>query len=246
MKRSLAAAGIALLLMFPSAVCAQEEGTAAVGQRITEEQIRESPEFQELSERVTVLEDCEVLDFPGRKDGQPVGEILELDEVERTASIQGEWSRITFSDMDGANKTGYVPTAVLDVELPETEGNITEVDGDMAGALSPSSGRDFCAGGRERHRRCVGRERSAGRNAGGGFLRCFSCAARDVSHYPLLSLQYLLRSLGKRHYLYRSDGNHKPHHCGGSHADSLWFAGGDQRAGVCGGGLRRRHQDQLY
>ena len=145
MRRSLVAAGMALLLMFPSAVCAQEEGTEEAGQRITEEQIRESPEFQELSEVVTVLEDCEVLDFPGRKDGQPVGEILEFDEVERTASINGSWSRITFSDMDGANKTGYVPTGVLDVETPETEGNITEVDGDRAGALSPSSGEGIFA-----------------------------------------------------------------------------------------------------
>ena len=53
-----------------------------------------------------------------RKDGEVVGEVLELDEVKRTGTVNDVWSRIEFLDGNGTAQTGYIPTSCLD--LPET------------------------------------------------------------------------------------------------------------------------------
>lgn len=94
-----------------------------------------------LSDTVTVSSDCDILDYPGRKDGEVVGEILELDEIERTGTVEDIWSQILYLDAGGLQKTGYVPNSVL--ELPETEDEQAndEVDEELnAGTIHESEG----------------------------------------------------------------------------------------------------------
>ena len=75
-------------------------------------------QIQPADEEVEVKTDSSILDFPGRKDGEVVGEVLELDEVKRTGTVNDVWSRIEFLDGNGTAQTGYIPTSCLD--LPET------------------------------------------------------------------------------------------------------------------------------
>ena len=62
---------------------------------------------------VTAVKNSEVYDFPGKKEGEIIGEILKYDEVERQAVIYGTWSQITYLDDDNTEKSGYVPTNVF-------------------------------------------------------------------------------------------------------------------------------------
>lgn len=62
---------------------------------------------------VTAEEDYDILDYPGRKDGEVIGEILEMDEVKRTATIDEVWSQITFLDDLEQEQVGYVPTSIF-------------------------------------------------------------------------------------------------------------------------------------
>lgn len=62
---------------------------------------------------VLVLQDIDVIDYPARKEGQVVGELLEDDEVDVTGSVDGIWSRICFVDRNRNELIGYVPSSVL-------------------------------------------------------------------------------------------------------------------------------------
>ena len=41
--------------------------------------------------------------------------MLELDQVKRTGTVNGVWSRIKYQNADGTEKEGYIPTSCLDV-----------------------------------------------------------------------------------------------------------------------------------
>ena len=88
------------------------------------------------------VKDCNILDFPGRKDGEIVGEILEYDEVERTATVNGIWSRIYYQNAEGKRRIGYIPTNVLEgqEDAKEMDKTITVVDGEEAGVIHKSEG----------------------------------------------------------------------------------------------------------
>ena len=66
-----------------------------------------------MEDTVTVAEDTDILDFPGIKDGEIIGEALEYDELTRTATVNGVWSRVIFEASNGLKKTGYLPTSSL-------------------------------------------------------------------------------------------------------------------------------------
>ena len=79
----------------------------------------------------TVIADSNILDYPSRKDGEIVGEILEQDQVERTATVNEIWSRIYYFDENEKRKIGYVPTSALEgaeiqVASADTDEEITE------------------------------------------------------------------------------------------------------------------------
>lgn len=83
--------------------------------------LSENSQIEKVNEEIKVVEDCSVLDYPGRKDGQQVGELLEDDVVQRTGDCAGNWSRISYQDIDGTTKTGYIPNAYLDLEEEKAE-----------------------------------------------------------------------------------------------------------------------------
>ena len=74
--------------------------------------LNETSQINKVNEEVTVTADCTVLDFPGRKDGQQVGELLENDVVQRTGDCNGDWSRISYEEIDGSKVTGYIPVQI--------------------------------------------------------------------------------------------------------------------------------------
>lgn len=95
------------------AYCEDENGRKIFGY-IPNTALSEETSVIEMDEEVTAAKDCDILDFPGKKDGQVVGELLEMDEVRRTAKIDDTWSRIVYLDEKGNEKNGYIPTNVLD------------------------------------------------------------------------------------------------------------------------------------
>lgn len=95
------------------AYCEDEKGRRILGY-ISDTALSEETSVVEVDEKVTAAKDCDILDFPGKKDGQVVGELLEMDEVRRTAKIDDTWSRIVYLDEEGNEKNGYIPTNVLE------------------------------------------------------------------------------------------------------------------------------------
>ena len=72
--------------------------------------------------------------------GEEVGEVLQLDEVKQTGTVNGVWSRITYQNDDGTEAEGYIPTSCLD--LPDAvaeEADTIDKDKD-AGTLHEGSG----------------------------------------------------------------------------------------------------------
>ena len=98
-------------------------------------------QIEPADREVEVKTDSSILDYPGRKDGEVVGEALELDEVKLTGTVNKDWSRILYQDENGADQTGYIPTIALD--LPENDQTGTDtIDQKVdAGTIHKSSGK---------------------------------------------------------------------------------------------------------
>ena len=96
-------------------------------------------------EDVEVKTDCSILDYPGQKDGEVVGEALELDEVRLTGTVNKDWSRISYQDENGADQTGYIPTSYLDLPENDKTGSDTIDEKLDAGTLHKSSGKGVFA-----------------------------------------------------------------------------------------------------
>lgn len=122
-----------------SKISLEKEGEKIIGY-IRNQYLSEDTQIQPVEDQVEVKTDTSILDFPGRKDGEVVGEVLELDTVKRTGTVQGVWSRILYEDENGTEKTGYIPTSSL--ELPNAVQTAdTGIDEKMdAGTLHKSSG----------------------------------------------------------------------------------------------------------
>lgn len=94
--------------------------------------------MDKCNETYMAFTDSDVLDYPGMKDGEVIGEILEMDEVQCTATINDVWSRIVFEDAEGKKQTGYVP---LEVFQKEDAGRTREIDETVeAGTISETDG----------------------------------------------------------------------------------------------------------
>ena len=118
----------------------KENGESVTGYietvRLSEEELLES--CDEIKE---VFEDCDVLDYPGKRDGEVIGEVLEMDAIQRTAVLGEVWSQIVFEDKLGQSQTGYIPTSVLEKEQ-KTGSSKTEENG---GIISESEGEGIFA-----------------------------------------------------------------------------------------------------
>lgn len=58
--------------------------------------INDSDQVAQARGTFTALKDSDILDYPGKKDGQIVGEVIQEDEVKRLATVNGIWSQIYY------------------------------------------------------------------------------------------------------------------------------------------------------
>lgn len=138
MKKRFVFMALSLTLSMPVAVLAQNTETS------TQES---SSSFQETDvkkteDTVTLADDCDVLDYPGRKEGTVIGEVLEGDEVSRTGTIFDSWSQIIYEDEDGKEQTGYIPTSTLkEYQEENSPASTATSDGSVeAGIIHKSTG----------------------------------------------------------------------------------------------------------
>lgn len=119
------------------------------GGYVPTDSLGESIGLKNVKDTIKVMKDCNILDYPGRKDGEVVGEVLELDEVDRTATINGIWSRIYYENEEGKRRIGYIPTNVLEGQEKVKESKQREIvtlkDGEEAGVLHKSKGKGVFA-----------------------------------------------------------------------------------------------------
>ncbi len=122
-----------------SKISIEKEGEKIIGYLRTQ-YLSDDIQIQPVEDEAEVKTDANILDYPGRKDGEVVGEVLEFDEVKRTGTVNDVWSRILYQDENGEERTGYIPTSVLD--LPEAvKTSDAGIDRDMdAGTLHKSTG----------------------------------------------------------------------------------------------------------
>lgn len=111
----------------------QAADTAVTGY-VKNEVLGEESVLEVVDEENEVFFDCDVIDYPARKDGIVIGEILEGDDVHRTGIINDVWSRIEYTLENGVMTVGYVPTSVLEEEVIEA------ASAGKAGTLHKSSG----------------------------------------------------------------------------------------------------------
>ena len=69
--------------------------------------------LEKMMETAVVSTDCDIMDYPSRRDGEIVGELLAEDVVTRIGSFDDIWTRIVFQDQQGGQKDGYILTTSL-------------------------------------------------------------------------------------------------------------------------------------
>ncbi|MCI6005303.1 MAG: 3D domain-containing protein [Blautia sp.] len=99
-----------------SKVVYEEEGESTVIGYVQTGVLSDRNLMTKMEDTVTVAQDTDILDYPSIKDGEAIGEALEYDELSRTATVNGVWSRILYQDKDGREQIGYLPTSSLDGE----------------------------------------------------------------------------------------------------------------------------------
>ena len=141
MKKKILLMALCGSMLLPASVWGEEQTSE---QTVDEAQIDES-EVTVVQDRVTLAEDTDVLDYPGRKEGNVIGEVLAEDEVSRTGTISEIWSRIIFEDENGEEKTGYIPTSMLEGYQSQTESKDDSDEAVEAGIIHKSSGEGIFA-----------------------------------------------------------------------------------------------------
>lgn len=125
-----------------SKVVYQEEDEQTVIGYVQTEVLSDRSLMTKMDDTVIVDEDTDILDYPSVKDGEIVGEALEYDELLRTATVNGVWSRVSYEDEKGKEQIGYLPTSTL----KDQDEEITVVamadpsEEEKAGTLSESEG----------------------------------------------------------------------------------------------------------
>ena len=122
----------------------REDGSSVMGYT-SDSSLSEKEILKKTNDQATSRQDWDILDYPGRKDGEVIGEILEMDEVERTATVDRVWSQIIFLDAQEQEQVGYVPTNILEIEEnednPDDKENEEEIpeEGEVDAAVVPKS-----------------------------------------------------------------------------------------------------------
>ena len=81
-----------------------KKGTEKISGYVPTKHINDSDQVAQARGTFTALKDSDILDYPGKKDGQVVGEVIQEDEVKRLATVNGIWSQIYYKNDNG--KTG--------------------------------------------------------------------------------------------------------------------------------------------
>ena len=130
-----------------SKVEAENDGEKIIGYIQTQALNSENQIVPVDAEEVEVKSDSSILDYPGKKDGEVIGEVLELDQLKRTGTVNDVWSRIEYQDTDGTEKEGYLPTSCLNVtDSQDSTDDTAAIDKKKdAGTLHKSSGKGVFA-----------------------------------------------------------------------------------------------------
>lgn len=126
-----------------SKVLYQEDGEQTAVGYVQTDALSDRSLMTKMEDTVIVDEDTDILDYPSIKDGEIVGEALEFDELSRTATVNGVWSRVLYEDDNGKEQIGYLPTGTLkdqDEEITVVAKADTGEAEEQAGILSASEG----------------------------------------------------------------------------------------------------------
>ena len=74
--------------------------------------LSDEPLVERKNEEAVIGKDTDILDYPGRRDGEVTGEVLQEDVVTLCGSVGETWSRILF-ESDSGLKDGYILTSCL-------------------------------------------------------------------------------------------------------------------------------------
>ncbi len=96
-----------------SMITANDDNGERIHGYVADSALSRTSNIEAAKEYLTVAGDSEVLDYPGQRDGDVIGEVLEYDEVELTGLIGDTWGRIRFLDDELEEKEGYVLTDIL-------------------------------------------------------------------------------------------------------------------------------------
>ena len=148
MKKQILMMALCVSTLMPVTVFGEEAAVQNVSTVNKEETASgdENPKIEEsevtaVNDTVTVAIDADILDYPGKKEGNIIGEVLEGDEISRTGTISDAWSRILFEDEKGKMQTGYIPTSYLE-GYGENSGTEESAE---AGVIHKSSGKGIFA-----------------------------------------------------------------------------------------------------
>ena len=84
-----------------------KKGTEKISGYVPTKHINDSDQVAQAKGTFTALKDSDILDYPGKKDGQIVGEVIQEDEVKRLATVNGIWSQIYYKKENGKRSIGY-------------------------------------------------------------------------------------------------------------------------------------------
>lgn len=122
-----------------SKVSYTKDGNNIVGY-ITNQSLSDTNQIEAADEDTEITSDTAVLDYPSKKDGEEIDELLELDQVKQTGTVNSVWSQIEYQKDDGTEGVGYVPTSCLKI-ASTTEAQTDTIDEDKdAGTVHESSG----------------------------------------------------------------------------------------------------------
>lgn len=85
-----------------SKVTFQKDGEDKIIGYVQDSVLSDTETVNKFTDTVTAAKDSDILDYPGKKDGEVVGEVLQDDELKRTGTVDDIWSRIVYTDDSGA------------------------------------------------------------------------------------------------------------------------------------------------
>lgn len=128
-----------------SKVTFQKDGEDKISGYVQDSVLSDTETVNKFTDTVTVASDSDIFDYPGRKDGEVVGEVLEDDELKRTGTVDDIWSRIVYTDDNGTEQTGYIPTSCLEGYQETEVAKAEQEKNTKAGSLTKSSGEGIFA-----------------------------------------------------------------------------------------------------